>query len=471
MTRTKSGRTRARASKAAWTLADQVLSSGTNFALTLLVARSVSASEFGAFAVVMSVYLICVGLGRSSVSEPNVLSLGRAGGLTQESMAAGLGAMIVLASVAGLIAVGAAAIISARDLSIMLIVLAVGLPGLLAQDYRRIVFFALGKPHRACMSDLLWAVLQLTGIAVVAAVGMRSPIIFLAIWAASGLLSGILWPSVTRGWSLRQGIRWLRRERSLILPLAGEGLLFQLGNQISLFILGGMTGLAQTGAYRGAQSLFGPVTVVGQGLRTAALPVLMRRSRRSVNQALRMAAQFGLGLLTISLFWGAVLIVLPSGAGRELLGRTWPLAAPLFGLVMIDRAANAFSLGSALQLRILLRPRYIFAVRIVVTVVGLVAAVVGAALAGAWGVALGFAITSPLLSLVWLFAVHRARKRGGRPRDATAVVDQDAVGIPEVALTTTEPIPSETSLSAMPPSGRPSRRLFRLLAARGAARR
>jgi uncharacterized protein (DUF58 family) len=90
---------------------------------------------------------------------------------------------------------------------------------------------------------------------------------------------------------------------------------------------------------------------------------------------------------------------------------------------MIDRAANAFSLGSALQLRILLRPRHIFAVRAIVTVVGLVAAVIGTALAGAWGVALGFALTSPLLSLVWLFAARRARRLGREPAGTSTAME------------------------------------------------
>src|SRR5437588_1846559 len=42
-----------------WALADQVLISGTNFVTTVLVARSLSDREFGAFSVIYGVLLFC----------------------------------------------------------------------------------------------------------------------------------------------------------------------------------------------------------------------------------------------------------------------------------------------------------------------------------------------------------------------------------------------------------------------------
>src|SRR3954452_24182834 len=45
--------------KTFWALGDQVLISGTNFVTTVLVARSLSMPEFGAFSVIYGVLLLC----------------------------------------------------------------------------------------------------------------------------------------------------------------------------------------------------------------------------------------------------------------------------------------------------------------------------------------------------------------------------------------------------------------------------
>ncbi len=53
-----------------WGLGDQMVSSLTNVALTIMVARSVSADEFGTFSLLLATYLVCVTLVRGLTSEP-----------------------------------------------------------------------------------------------------------------------------------------------------------------------------------------------------------------------------------------------------------------------------------------------------------------------------------------------------------------------------------------------------------------
>ena len=65
--------TRAGASRLAWTVGDQVLSSGTNFALGIVIARMVSLREFGVFTLVYATYQIALGIARALVSEPLVV--------------------------------------------------------------------------------------------------------------------------------------------------------------------------------------------------------------------------------------------------------------------------------------------------------------------------------------------------------------------------------------------------------------
>lgn len=386
------------------------MSSGTNFLLTVLVARNVGADEFGAFSVGMSVYLLCLTLSRSSISETMILGIGRARGLVHTELAAALSATMLLAGAEAAVILLGAALVTNGDLAVILLVLAVGLPGLLLQDYKRMAFFARGEPKRAFASDCLWAVLQLTGIVTAGVLGIHSPAVLLAIWASSALLSGWLWPAVTRGWWRQSGLAWLRRERALILPLGGDGLLFQLGNQVSVFLLGAVAGLSQAGGYRGAQALFGPVTVLLLGLRTGLLPELMKMRRRSLKRALRAATLLTVAAGVFTGVCGIALILLPDSIGKQVLGPTWITAASLLGLVAIDRTCNTVGWGSGIQLRILFRPRLSFLVRVFATASSVVVAVVGASLGGAYAVALGTAIMSPLLAICSLLAVRHARR-------------------------------------------------------------
>lgn len=422
---------RVRVTKAAWNLADQALSSGTNFALTILVARSVSPDEFGAFAVAISIYLVCLTLGRSSISETVTLSLGRSGELLQGLAAAGLSATLWLAVVVGALIAGAAAVLHATSLGTILLVLALAVPGLLVQDYKRIVFFASGRPERAFVSDGLWALLQLGGVVIAGANGWGAPAVLLGIWGASALLSAALWPAATRGWWRHNGLRWLRRNRGVVAPLAGEGLLFQFGNQAAVFLLGAIAGLAQAGGYRAAQSLFGPVTVLVLGLRTAVLPALMRASRRSTDRALRGAAHVALAAGLFALVWGLALLALPDAAGRQILGPTWATAGALLWLVTIDRTVNGVGWGASLSLRILMRVKLTFLFRLFSSATAVTVSVVGASLAGAWGVAVGTAIAAPMLAVVAWTVALRARARaltGSVPGDRDEVAVDGSSG-------------------------------------------
>jgi hypothetical protein len=91
--------------------------------------------------------------------------------------------------------------------------------------------------------------------------------------------------------------------------------------------------------------------------------------------------------------------------------------------------------GSGLQLRILFRPRLSFLVRVLATASSVVVAVVGASLGGAYAVALGTAIMSPLLAICSLLAVRHAR-RTTSPTDGSTgpVAETPAPAVPDTAL-------------------------------------
>ena len=65
---------RAAAGRVSWGLADQALSSLTNFGLVVLVARSVQPAEFGAFSVVYAMFALALGAARAIAGEPLLIA-------------------------------------------------------------------------------------------------------------------------------------------------------------------------------------------------------------------------------------------------------------------------------------------------------------------------------------------------------------------------------------------------------------
>ena len=94
--------------KSVWGLADQALSSATNVALTIVVAREVGTADLGAFGVAYAAYLILVGLSRAVSSEP--LLVRHAQGGAREST----GIALACGVVTGALLYGAAVVLGGR---------------------------------------------------------------------------------------------------------------------------------------------------------------------------------------------------------------------------------------------------------------------------------------------------------------------------------------------------------------------
>src|SRR5262245_15550550 len=118
--------------KSAWGLADQALSSATNVALTVVIAREVGAADLGAFGVAYAAYLILVGLSRAVCSEPLLVRHGQGGARESTGIALSCGV------VAGVLLYGVALVLGGRAGS-ALVPLALFLPALLLKDAWRYV--------------------------------------------------------------------------------------------------------------------------------------------------------------------------------------------------------------------------------------------------------------------------------------------------------------------------------------------
>ncbi len=159
--------------RAAWTFVDQALSSLSNAALSIIVARSVSPHAFGAFAIALLVFSFVIGTSRAMITDPLVIRFSAAGRASQHAAArAAVSCAIAVGALTAIGCVGAGAAIGlGSDLGAALAALGCVLPGLLLQDAFRYVCFCQGQPRGAARLDFVWTLAQAVVIAALVVTG------------------------------------------------------------------------------------------------------------------------------------------------------------------------------------------------------------------------------------------------------------------------------------------------------------
>jgi O-antigen/teichoic acid export membrane protein len=398
---TASGRT---SSRLAWTVADQVLSSGTNFALGILIARTVSVRSFGIFTLTFAAYQIFCGISRALVSEPLVVRFTRDGLLRERGpVTSATGASLLIGGVVGLGIVLVASLLSGESRNALL-VLGVSMPGLLLQDCWRFVFFAAGRPAYAAVNDGLWAVLQLGLVITLIATRHSSVVLLLAAWCASGLaaaLVGLLQARVVP--SLRGALGWASLTRDLSSRFLAE---FSIGNglsQVLLWLVSFTAGIVAAGSLRAAQLLLGPPRVIVQASYSAIVPEGVRLRRRHPHAFSFAVAACGVVLAGSNLLWGGIFLALPGQVGHALLGKSWASARPLIVILAISGAAFGAQTAAISALRVFAAANRSLRARMIGAPVTLLLTIAGAAVAGAMGAAIGIAVGSLFSAVVtWI---------------------------------------------------------------------
>ncbi len=301
------------------TLADQLVSSVSNFALGAMVARIGGVEALGAFGVALLLWLAVVGVNRALVTEPMTVAGGPE--ITAREHREGVAASVLVGvGAAALLAVGCvAALVGGLDPTGVL-ALAPWLPSLLAQDYCRSAAFRARRPHIALVSDVVFGVVQAGCTLLLALSGDVGVPAFLAAWgigATAGAVAGLallrVWPGV-RGGVARLRAMWPRSRWFL----AEFGTAFP-SDQGYLFLLPALLGTGPFGLYRAASGLIGPVVVLFLAAGNVGLPEAVR--------SLHDGGRPGLRRFTVRLT--AVVV-----AGTVLYcGAVAALAEPLLGLV------------------------------------------------------------------------------------------------------------------------------------------
>lgn len=374
-----------------WTLVSTATSSLGSFLLSYAMLRSSSTVSFAFFGIFFTFYALILNINRAVTGSPTILL--HSGQASQEASIACSAAVrnsvylgLAAAAIGASIAIGCAG-----DHSAVLLVGMAFLPGLLAQDTARYVYFARQDPRGAALADIIWTGLQCVLFTALFLSGATRPTLFLISWGFAGCIAAV---AMIRVAGLRLlvrdgGVARLWRERSIIAPLLVEMGALGSADFAASLVIAAVGTTAMLGTYRASVLLMGPFNLLLASMVLSVVPrgVSDRRSGIDFRPALRRTA---IALTAGAALWIAFLGALPMHVGLKLFGSQWPsvhalLPAWLFALCAVALSTVAFS-----ALRILTRLTAAMAARVISVPVLLGAIAAGVVVAGAKGAVVGY---------------------------------------------------------------------------------
>ena len=251
-----------------WGIADQAVSSITNFAVNIYVARALGAAEFGAFSLAYVTYGFLLNASRGLATDPLLVRFSGTDPATwRRAVANCTGTATVVGLLACLCALAAAAALHGTARAAFL-ALGLTLPGLLLQDSWRFAFFALGRGSQAFLNDLVWAaahgsrpMLAAAGPVTRTCSGSSSR------GAPSATVGAAIGPLQARVLPRLSGAcEWLSQHRDLGPRYLAEGTANSASTQLRNYGVGLMLGLAAVGYVQASTTLIGPFMVIFFGM-------------------------------------------------------------------------------------------------------------------------------------------------------------------------------------------------------------
>ncbi|MGH3275409.1 MAG: hypothetical protein ACRDNZ_13940 [Streptosporangiaceae bacterium] len=386
-----------------WGLGDQAVSSMTNFAVSLYVARELGAVQYGAFSLAYVTYSFALNASRGLATDPLMV---RFSGAELTTWRAAVRDCTGTAASVGLVT-GAGALVAALllDSTARAAFLALGLtlPGLMLQDSWRYAFFALGAGHQAFLNDCAWALALAPALIILKLTHHGNVFWFVFAWGAAAWVGAAAGPLQARIIPALSGSRgWISRHRDLGARYLAENSASSGAGQLRSYALGGIVGLAAVGYVQAASTLMGPFLVVFMGISLVTVPEAARVLRRSPRHLRLYCAAVAAGLSSAGLAWGVVLVVaLPRGLGQWLLPSIWRGAYPLIFPLTIAILGSTITAGASSGLRALGAARRSLRAMIITSIAYLALGVAGAVQGGALGTVRGVAIATWIGAAVW----------------------------------------------------------------------
>lgn len=396
-------------------VADQVLSSGTNFATAYVASLLLDVTTFSTFVIAFSIVLFALGIQRAVVGFP---LLSHASTFDEPQRRRMVDDALASAFVLGVVGAALGLLVWASGVELVhdLVWLAPWLPAVLVQDAARYALLCASRPGGALLLDAVWVVVQAAVMAVAVSTGNVGVGTLSAAWGLGALAGAITFLVGFRAAPWRgRCLRWLRESRHV----SGWGtptmILSQTQQNGVLVLVGAVLAAEAAGGLRAIQLLvLQPVQTLLSAVMVLLVPPIARLRASNDHARLRRTAR-----RLSRLFTAAGLLVLVVVPLRDpLLALLFPKFVDYGSLVLpmaVQVVLTTAALPSQATLRGLNQVRDLFLVQMASVLCAVAGVFVGAALGGVLGVAWALAGATAVLlvasRLTSRRAVRAARER------------------------------------------------------------
>lgn len=393
-----------------WGVTDQAVSSLTNAAVSMYVARELGAAQFGAFSLAYVTYSLVINASRGLATDPLAVRYSSAElPVWRRAVAGSTGTAIVVGGVASL-CVLAVAVVLGGTTKMAFIALGMMLPGLMLQDSWRFAFFALGRGSQACLNDTIQGVTLVPTLLLLRLTHHSDVFSFVLAWGASaniaaavGPFQARVMPRVDRVWA------WVREHRDLGPRYLMENTANSGSGQVRSYGIGFILGLSAVGYLAAAALLMGPFMALLMGALLVTVPEAARVLQRSPERLWRFCLMLGACLALAAFAWGGALILLmPYGLGHLLIGPIWRQAYPLMLPTTLWFTGTGAGIGASAGLRALGASRRSLLAQTSYSVVSVIIYLIGAYYGGAMGAAVAGAVAVVPGTIFWWWQLRLA---------------------------------------------------------------
>jgi O-antigen/teichoic acid export membrane protein len=416
------GRLRGLGRRFSWGLADQAVSSLTNFAVSLYVARTLGAVQFGAFSLAYVTYSLVLNASRGLATDPLVVRFsGVPTPAWRRAVAActGTAAAVGLTAAAGMLTAGLLLSGTARA---AFIAMGITMPGLMLQDSWRYAFFAHGRGGHAFLNDAIWAAAMAPALLALRLTGHETVFWFVLAWGAAATIAAAAGPRQARVLPrITHARAWITDHRDLAFRYLAENTIYGGSAQLRLTFVGIIAGLAAVGYVQAAQLVMGPFLAALMGVSLVTVPEAARVLRHSPRHLRTFCVLLAAGLALAAAAWGAILLAaLPNGLGDWLLHRIWRPAYPLILPLTIAVMGACIASGATAGLRALGVAKRSLRAELIGSGSYVVLTLAGAAIASAIGAVIGSAVATLFGAAVWWWQLRIALRESGYAKGSLA---------------------------------------------------
>jgi len=413
------------AMKGGLALMDQGILSGSNFVISILLARWMSAEQYGIYAVAFAVFLFLLNFHQALLLEPMLVF----GSSVYRSYLRGylkallsLHLCVSLLMIVGLVI--SAAVMSklgqSPGLPAALVAVAFVGPAVLLFWLTKRVFYLRLSPAPSAASAVLYGGLVIGGLGIVYKYGLVSPSSALVLMGVAGLISSIVLlvylgsrlQSTENDPSLRD--TWNRHWRYGRWALGANAMMWIPVN-IFYPLLSRFSGLAQAGELKALMNFASPMLQTCAALSSLMLPytarVLEQRGGAGVNVALK---RMTLLCVACAIPYWIVLLVFKGPAFHLLYSGRYMAVADLLPIVALVSVLGSAFFGPAIVLRSLESPASVFGA---VTISSCIALLIGIPLTRSLGVAgalWGMAVSEGLAFAAAVVMVRRKARKSSQ---------------------------------------------------------